>query len=180
LNEISECRPCPFQKVFILPPSSSYKPKTPSFPTTFYNEKHEAHPRQSQPLTNQLLEHTIEATLTKQTSLRMPERPENDSKLQAQQMELPAQDAGRTVAEQPVSSPAHQTQLHYSNQYCSAQLRKWPCVVVTSAPISAAACELYLGFRLQTFKLTPLFQLRWPRMLRVSQLLLLNAYSHAI
>jgi hypothetical protein len=54
----------------------------------------------------------------------MPERRENDSKQQAQQMEFPAQDAGRTVTEQPVSSPAHQTQLHYFNQYCSAQLRK--------------------------------------------------------
>jgi hypothetical protein len=43
---------------------------------------------------------------------------------QAQQMELPAQDAGRTVTEQPVSSPVLRTQLHYSNQYRSAQLRK--------------------------------------------------------
>jgi len=54
----------------------------------------------------------------------MPKLPEKDGKQQAEQMELPAQDAGRTVAEQPVSSPAHQTQLHCSNQYRSAQLRK--------------------------------------------------------
>jgi hypothetical protein len=54
----------------------------------------------------------------------MPELPEKDGKQQAEQMELPAQDAGRTVAEQPVSSPAHQPQLHCSNQYRSAQLRK--------------------------------------------------------
>jgi hypothetical protein len=108
----------------MLPSSSTHKPKTTSFPTTFYNKKHEAHPRKSQPLSNQLLEHTIEATSTKQTSLRMPERPEKDGKQQAQQMELPAQDAGRTITEQPVSFPVHQIQQHYPNQYRSAQLRK--------------------------------------------------------
>jgi hypothetical protein len=108
----------------------------------------------------------------------MPERPEKDGKQQAQQMELPAQDAGRTVTEQPVSSPVHQTQLHCSNQYRSAQLRKWPCVVVVKRPTSAVACELYPCFGFWILKLTTLFQLRWPRMLRVSQLLLLNAYSH--
>jgi hypothetical protein len=96
---------------------------------------------------------------------------------QAQQMELPAQDSGRTVTEQPVSSPVLQTQLHYFNQYRSAQLRKWPCVVVVKKATSAVACELCPCFGFWTLKLTPLFQLRWPRMLRVSQLLLLNACS---
>jgi hypothetical protein len=90
--------------------SPLYELKTPSFPTAFYNEKHEAHPRKSQPLIDKLLEHTTEATSTKKTSLRMPERPEKDGKQQAQQMELPAQDAAHSVTEQPVSPPVHQTQ----------------------------------------------------------------------
>ena len=67
----------------------------------------------------------ISSKLLRQSKhLRMPKLPEKDGKQQAEQMELPAQDAGRTVTEQPVSSPVLRTQLHYSNQYRSAQLRK--------------------------------------------------------
>jgi hypothetical protein len=100
-----------FRKYLYFRSHGQTNPKPRRFQPPSNYEKHEAHQRESQPLTNQLLEHTIEATSPKQTSLRMPERPEKDGKQQAQQMELPAQDAGRTVKEQPVSSPVHQTQF---------------------------------------------------------------------